>query len=206
MPLGPSMSVKLTPRVCLVERGGLVEVRRDQLVPHRGAGLVDQLGAAVRRLLPDPEERPGRVGRERHPALVGDVHRRRDHRPARARRRRGERVRVVDRQVGHPGGRLARVHLPGQPDHPLPPQRADRVAAEGRVRVDLPVPPEEAGVERPARLRVIGREVRPARRALRITVALTHDRPPRRVPARCRFSRQGGARLPPTTDRNRDRE
>src|SRR5689334_23550189 len=56
-------------------------------------------------------------------------------------------------------------------------------------------------VERAAGRRIIGPDVRPARRALRITGALAHDRPPRRRSRPGAGAPRCGARLPPTTDR-----
>ena len=87
----------------LVEGLRRVEVRRDELAPAVGPGLVGHLRARVLVGLPDADHRTEGVGEHGHAAGVHDVHRRHEHGPAVGRHLGHGVVGAVDVHIGHPG-------------------------------------------------------------------------------------------------------
>ena len=159
----------------LVELLGAVGVAGVELVPGERDGLVDHTGAGERARLPDPEDGAARVGEDRHPAEVHDLHRLGEHLAPGIGDSAGGGAGVGDRDVARPGRRLAFLH---QRHHP-----GDGLAVAHRLPVSAGLlgvralgdrPAEQGLVEAHRRLEVGGSEVHPGRGAGLVAADLGH--------------------------------
>src|ERR687891_534069 len=157
-----------------VEGLGSVRVPGGEIAPRPRPGLVDQPGAVEPRGLPQTDPGPVAAGDHRHPGRAGDVVGPVLDRPAQILNPRQRRVEVVDRDVRVPA---VGVGLPVavEAGDVLPVDASDEVRARVGALHLLDRPAEQAPVEGACPVQVLGAQVDPAERALRVPADLAHQ-------------------------------